>query len=89
MEITGDRKRGRETAGPGEEALTPKTEIGIKSVLEVKLMRWARVSRFLGRVKGRGQERKGAGEVRVRNGVKGEFLKRIQPSGEIERQIDA
>lgn len=89
MEITGDRKRGRETAGPEEEALIPKTEIGIKSVLEVELMRWARVSRFLGRVKGRGQERKGAGEVRVRNGVKGEFLKRIQPSGEIERQIDA
>lgn len=89
MEITGDRKRGRGTAGPEEEALTPKTEIGIKSVLEVELMRWARVSRFLGRVKGRGQERKGAGEVRVRNGVKGEFLKRIQPSGEIERQIDA
>lgn len=45
MEITGDRKRGRETAGPEEEALIPKTEIGIKSVLEVELMRWARVSR--------------------------------------------
>jgi hypothetical protein len=49
------------------EALKPKTEIGIKSVLEMELMRWGQglLGLYAESKRERGQERKGAGEVRV------------------------
>jgi hypothetical protein len=96
LEITGDRKRGdgkeRDRWSREREALNSKTEIGIKSVLEMELMLWGQgVLGSRQSQRGRGHERKGMEQVRLewRNGVKGQFFKRIQPSGEIERQIES